>query len=628
MDQVSPLSPGLRVRSPTSMIKNSDDDNDDEHVIVDIAEDIADDDGITVTYKKLFGVLSFVAIVAVILISVAGLFYRNNIDIISSGTTSSSPTQHTNELRLRGSNGVGNRNLDSSKITKDHLLVKEGKRITDKMIEQNLPKCAQEFIKLHRAEKGVPGRNNTACRGILIRDDIIITSKECSQNNYTFDFPDMGSGSIHTAIPHPLLNTKKDMINSPLGFLKANAPYHYHFIGRPVRRNRVFLSKESIPPTSNRIAHGKASFVIECDDENRPILYNYPIYNQKNKKYEMVPLRQLEGVLPDDILWEHEKANTTISIGSNSTTWWTRKISLEEEENTIKQLFEEYRGPVGSLSVPFAHSEYNDQLTALFESVDPRRAHKYDINKCYQAYYKLWKEETPFSGTHFFEWLHYGQGRDALDTSSSCNKAIFIDNKRGNHFFTNEERRQYEVNITSSEDKKKLVARYKHNNAYVSDSGQEYPHTYVWDLNGVLYIVPEVKHMTILGGRPALSAGELYIGKAGELQGIDYSSGHYKPDIKAVTMMYQSFKDQGLNVSATNWISRSSWSSKDCEEIQWQDIRITSLKNTTALRHSCLEVTTRCPTFVYYDDDCPSGRWATKCVSNKGDSSSSDTANE
>ena len=106
-----------------------------------------------------------------------------------------------------------------------------------------------------------------------------------------------------------------------------------------------------------------------------------------------------------------------------------------------------------------------------------------------------------------------------------------------------------------------------------------------------------------------MSAGELYIGEeAGVLQGVDYSSGHYKPDIKAVTMMYQSFKDQGLNVSATNWISRSSWSSKDCENIEWQDIRmIPSFNNATKLRQSCIEVTTRCPTFVYYDDDCPSG---------------------
>ena len=174
------------------------------------------------------------------------------------------------------------------------------------------------FIKLHRAEEV----NNTICRGILIRDDIIITSKECSENNYTFDFPDNmdNGGSIHTAIPHPILNAKKDNINSRLGFFKANTPYHYHFIGRPVRRNRVFLSRESKPQTSNRTAHdGKATFVMECDDENRPILYNYPIYNEKNKKYEMIPLRQLEGVVPDDIIWEHEKVNTTMSVGSNST---------------------------------------------------------------------------------------------------------------------------------------------------------------------------------------------------------------------------------------------------------------------------------------------------------------------
>lgn len=136
--------------------------------------------------------------------------------------------------------------------------------------------------------------------------------------------------------------------------------------------------------------------------------------------------------------------------------------------------------------------------------------------------------------------------------------------------------------------------------------------------------------MCILGGRPALSAGEIYIGPSGVIQGIDYSSGHYKPDIKVVTMMYQSFKDQGLNVSATNWIGRSSWSLKDCAEIKWRNIQIPSFNATTGatLRHLCLEATTVCPMFVYYDDECPSGMWATKCVSNRVDSSSSGTAND
>lgn len=191
------------------------------------------------------------------------------------------------------------------------------------------------FIALHKEEEEVVGVNSsTTCLGILIRDDIIITSKECSKYNYTFDFPDMGSSSsIHTAIPHS--STKKDTIinSSRLGFLKANTPYHRHFIGRPVRRNRVFLSRESKPQASNRTANGRAALVMECDDENRPILHNYPIYNEKNMKYEMIPIRQLEGVVSDDILWEHEKMNTTMSVGSNST-WWNRKISLEEEEIT------------------------------------------------------------------------------------------------------------------------------------------------------------------------------------------------------------------------------------------------------------------------------------------------------
>lgn len=51
--------------------------------------------------------------------------------------------------------------------------------------------------------------------------------------------------------------------------------------------------------------------------------------------------------------------------------------------------------------MPFAHSEYTAQLTALFEAVDPHRVHRFDINKCYAMYYELWKEEKPFSGAHF-----------------------------------------------------------------------------------------------------------------------------------------------------------------------------------------------------------------------------------
>ena len=74
--------------------------------------------------------------------------------------------------------------------------------------------------------------------------------------------------------------------------------------------------------------------MIECDDEGRPILYNFPIYNEEEKKnhYELVPLDELEGIVPNDTLWEDDinTKNTVRSEDSSGddehiTRWWTQK---------------------------------------------------------------------------------------------------------------------------------------------------------------------------------------------------------------------------------------------------------------------------------------------------------------
>ena len=75
--------------------------------------------------------------------------------------------------------------------------------------DKNLPTCAQDvIITLHKAreEKDNKKKEHT-CRGILIRDDIIITSSGCAEYNFTFDFPPLGDKV--EAIPHTSSTRKK-----------------------------------------------------------------------------------------------------------------------------------------------------------------------------------------------------------------------------------------------------------------------------------------------------------------------------------------------------------------------------------------------------------------------------------
>ena len=108
------------------------------------------------------------------------------------------------------------------------------------------------------------------------------------------------------------------------------------------------------------------------------------------------------------------------------------------------------------------------------------------------------------------------------------------------------------------------------------------------------------KHTCPLAGRPAMSAGKAYFGKKGVIWGINYLSGHYRPDMPAVSMMYQWVKDMGYNTTALHWVGRSSWASEQCDEENWNGIRIPGY-DAVALNRSCREVATS-PTWILKDD--------------------------
>ena len=76
----------------------------------------------------------------------------------------------------------------------------------------------------------------------------------------------------------------------------------------------------------------------------------------------------------------------------------------------------------------------------------------------------------------------------------------------------------------------------------------------LWTNDGIISY-GEPKHTGgIVAGMPALSGGRIYIDKGGRSRGIDFSSGHYRPDIYAIAMMYEYIGRIGGNTTAMHWI--------------------------------------------------------------------------
>lgn len=434
---------------------------------------------------------------------------------------------------------------------------------------------------------------------MLVRDDIILTSYECSKQTFAFDFPDESVGSLRAA-PLDLKDDEVELMHPRLGFLKANPPKHYHFVGgRPVMRTRMFLSLQPFP------GEDAAAAIMTCDAEGRPVAHNFPVDGS------LVPLGHLAKVLPPDILWKERDAMTAplLKDKSGRNRWWTRGTTLEREENIFKKLLKSYTGPPGSLSIPVAHKKgIVDKVGGLCEAVDPRGHRRQD---CFGNYYFRWKHADPFSGMHFFDWLDYGHGADLMERNDTaalifhktsdlkCFRETF--DKKKVHYFDDDERREHEVYLTPSKDGRSVVVRYRATDEVVPPSPEDESHLYMWGLDGKFYVVDDtwdwetygsIKHTAVLAGGPALSAGKCFVGKHGRLLGINWSSGHYRPGIPSPAMMHQWMKDKGLNVTSLHWIGRTKWTTETCKKYDWESVQVPGYNNATLLNESCQEVTT------------------------------------
>jgi len=254
-----------------------------------------------------------------------------------------------------------------------------------------IPSCAQQvYITLQRDDddKTLP-----PCHGLLIRDDLIITTYKCSKHTYIFHFS--GLKKSLKATPHTEFNNQiaQQLLGreQELGILYTDPPYHYYYINQPVRRTSMFLSEIS------HHANGTEAF-LTCNN-NKPIAHSFPSDNGE----KLIPLSILKDILPSDILWESTDLNTAVTLSYKQYNWYTKPTTQKYEKIEIKNLIKQYcRGPPGS--VAFCNGkryDFNDAAAEAMEALDPR-GHRRD---CWPYYYDKWFYQEPFSGMKFLDWL-------------------------------------------------------------------------------------------------------------------------------------------------------------------------------------------------------------------------------
>jgi len=521
--------------------------------------------------------------------------------------------------------------------------LRSDKSYAEDELAAQIPSCAKHtFLTLYRQQPGGSGlgeekgsNEKFSCNGMLLRDDIILSTHECSQSTLYFESMSEGSSSLLRATPYVALNANMG-IHSKLGFLQVqDIPYHYIFLDRPVRRARMFLSLRSNPGIAataddDDFIHGdddkdgsgsgsgaRSSIIspyITCKGY-RPIVHKFPLPNG-----EMVPIGEelLTVGLPEDMLWEHADSDTAPGLqNDDGERWWSKAITLKEGEAIFQEYIDrpELKGPEGSISVIRAHHGFWGMAGAISEVLDPR-GHRREV--CFYNYVIRWKEEQPFSGMNFFDWVDYGTGKSLFERNMKYNFLPSLsDDMLGNvpeegcvkryfnshtvHYFNDTEREAHEIYLSSSTDGSKVIARYKQSDEVVGPSSQDDPHLYMFDLKKRMYIVDKniwdkqkygtIKHTAVLNGRPALAAGEAYFKEDGAVWGINYDSGHYMPQIASATMMYQWVKDLGLDSSALYWMGRSSWGTNNCYETNWKGFEIRGF-DARVLEKACLELTT------------------------------------
>lgn len=221
---------------------------------------------------------------------------------------------------------------------------------------------------------------------------------------------------------------------------------------------------------------------------------------------------------------------------------------------------------------------------ALLEMEDP--AHR--DARCLESFYKVWHHEKPFSGESFFDWIDYGSGKQ-VETKKYTRRAL---NKRSYHLMnvTEIEGSVVDFNVSSvlegNEDRTVVYLSF----AITSEPVPTGTFLNVWNLDQRVHLLKEDHmnppenstnsilyykqgHASVTHGKPVKFAGEVGVGKNGQLLWSNPSSGHYRPSLSHYVRFFRWMRDtHGIPFSAVEWRQKEHHGMYAYNATEWQSL--------------------------------------------------------
>ena len=415
------------------------------------------------------------------------------------------------------------------------------------------PSCfAQVIVQIWPRPSTSPSSNVADCEGLLLADDLVLTSAYCAATAASVQIPVIRANKTVALLATTAIGDDRHRQQRPLGLLKVDLPSYHRNSGIP--RKRMFLG-------SGR-KEGATSGPLECQKE-RPIASALPIADK------LIPVAPVRNILSaSHVLWDDD-IDSSAELTNGKRKWWVARQSRQILAQAIRDLGKKWRAPLGS-SAGGVDIDNPDNIGALLDAEDPR-GHRFHM--CFSLYHRRWMEQEPFSGIPFFDWLDFGSGKNItpvdLDVHPElrnrgwgidCPKEKFNDRKL--HYLNLEERKQYAVDLTPYQNGQHVRVTYRRSGAPIDDEAEVYLYV-LSSLDQTLYVIPDahptIGHSTLIASEPALAAGELLIGKRGKLEEVDFGSGHYRGGVSSFVAMHNWMVDLGLNTTSIEFELRSAW---------------------------------------------------------------------
>jgi len=392
-----------------------------------------------------------------------------------------------------------------------------------------IPSCAKNIhVDLLDSEE------HFLCHGLLLRDDLVLSSRDCSRSARTVKVR-IGGGAmarrkIVSAEESLTIDDRRPYEWTSLIKLKL-PPFHY-FSGWP--RNRMILNDDVnlVANASSSILAGgeQGTFHVYCHG-NYPLL-SVSSYSKDRTLQPIENLTRASGELSEMPRFRNDDfADMINDLGER---WWVKKTSREALVDLLFSRKSSYVGPNGTLDIVSALGD-----RGVLEAEDPKGARP--KARLWRAY-GYWTSKGLFSGEPFFEWLDHGSGRKYRQYASMYKCKTLSDVER------NKTAIQFEISQTGN-----VTVVYKET-ALPVEMGDM---LFVWGLNNVVYVArsrgKRFHHIGFFGAKPVLMSGEFTLMHNGSLSQVIPQSGHYRPHGIHIRRFYRYLKSLGMSSSAVLW---------------------------------------------------------------------------